>query len=149
MFHTIMERYGSLTVVVDLTKNQKLLSYAAVYSDTVTFSITPSGPAEQRGLYQRIQSTGLCLTYSITYSIMSPVQIILLAVIAVFFILIPFSLSALSHMIVRPLNLMSDSMKIITAGNFEHRIPPIRTVEDISGYLKAINIMLDTIQKYK
>lgn len=149
LFHTIMERYGSLTVVVDLTKNQKLLSYAAVYSDTVTFSITPSGPAEQRGLYQRIQSTGLCLTYSITYSIMSPVQIILLAVIAVFFILIPFSLSALSHMIVRPLNLMSDSMKIITAGNFEHRIPPIRTVEDISGYLKAINIMLDTIQKYK
>ena len=74
----------------------------------------------------------------------------MLAAILLLLLAIPASLWFLTRLVSRPLRVITQSMEVITAGDLEHRIPPLEnTIDDIAAYGRGINMMLDAIRSYK
>ena len=149
-FYSIADHYGSITVMVDPTKNASFQDYVSIYEDTAHFSFFTHPPTDSGTLCLDIDSVGLYLHYSFEslYSL-PPAQISFLIISLLLLLSIAFFLSSLSRLISKPLRLISDAMGVITEGNFEHRIPEIQSIDDIRAYANGINLMLDAIQQYK
>lgn len=150
-FYSIADRYGVITAMVDPGKNSIFKNYNSIYKDATSFSFTTRKVSAEKDVFStELPSVNLFLSYSckIPYEF-SPIQIVLLIIILFLLFLIPISLWILTRSVSRPLHLISEKMQTITAGNFDDRIPPIETIDDIRVYANGINLMLDAIQHYK
>ena len=151
LFFTLTERYGTLAVMIDPQKDTNFSNFNAIYADTAAFSYRDT-PSQQKGSFsQPLEGTSLYLVceYHIRLSL-SPGQVVLLAAILLLLLAIPASLWFLTRLVSRPLRVITQSMEVITAGDLEHRIPPLEnTIDDIAAYGRGINMMLDAIRSYK
>lgn len=150
IFCSIADRYGSITTVVDPRKNPVYANYCSIYKENAAFDFSVSVPEDRRVFSKALPLVELNLFYSYPARYpLSGIQITLLAVILFLLVLIPLSLWALTRSISKPLNLISRSMEAITAGDFDQRIPPVNSIDDICAYAKGINMMLDAVKRSK
>jgi len=149
-FYSLSDRYGTITVMMNLQKAPKLINYNSIYNDSTVFSLSTGIPSPQDYFHRKIDSADLYLVYSFHSNFyLSPLQIVLLVIIIILLVALPIILWIITRLIVKPLNLVSESMKIITEGDFDYRVPAVKTIIDISDYVNGINMMLDAIGKYK
>lgn len=150
LFYSISERYGTITIMADLNKDAKFTNYNSIYQETARFFFSETPVSGEASLCRKLERVPLYLVCQYhTHFAFSQIQKVLLIVILLLLIAIPVSLWLLTRLIARPLRTMTDAMQVITAGNFDSRIPPVHTIDDIVSYGQGINMMLDAIQRYK
>lgn len=151
-FYSIADRYGMITVMVDPAKSTVFQDYASIYNDSVHFSFSVCPPADTDTSVSSLKMDSINLYLLYTYDLFRTISAPQLAFLAVIFLLllsIPLVAMILYRLISRPLRLISNGMRTITEGDFDYRIPEVRSIDDIRTYADGVNLMLDTIQRAK